>query len=191
MTSASPTPEPADEVLLAGTKYEVVNRLQIIFWQAEHPAPSESHLDDECFSLRIIEEDEDSPESSLEPLEDAGYIEPARPQPQSATRPRTSLAETPQVDSGNQPPWTIGLTARFSKSALRLDKKLKGRILEAVLELCDAPDTPHGDTIKPLEGDRRGDWRYRIGDYRLIYRPNRIRREVLLLEVASRGGIYN
>jgi len=87
-------------------------------------------------------------------------------------------------------PWTISLTKGFAKSAEKLDKKMQGRVLTALIELCRSPDTPHGDTIKPLEGERSGDWRYRIGDYRVIYRPDHGRREVLLLEVASRGGIY-
>ena len=87
-------------------------------------------------------------------------------------------------------PWTINLTKGFAKSAEKLDKKMQGRVLTALIELCRSPDTPHGDTIKPLEGERSGDWRYRIGDYRVIYRPDHGRREVLLLEVASRGGIY-
>jgi mRNA interferase RelE/StbE len=88
-------------------------------------------------------------------------------------------------------PWTVDISAAFAKSVQNLDKKLQGRILVALLDLFKAPDVPHGDTVKALSGNRRGEWRYRIGDYRLIYKPDRTRRAVVLIEVAARGSAYD
>lgn len=179
--------ELSEEVVFSGTKYAVADRLQAIFWETERPA-SRVSIPDDSGSLRITEEafeysSQRTPAARVEDLSDA--------LPRKQTRQPRSPSSTEVVpESGRQSLWNICLTARFSKSASRLDKKLQGRVLEALLELGDAPDTPHGDTIKPLEGDRRGEWRYRIGDYRLIYRPDRNRREILLLEVAPRGGAY-
>jgi mRNA-degrading endonuclease RelE of RelBE toxin-antitoxin system len=60
----------------------------------------------------------------------------------------------------------------FIKSVAKIDKKLQGRILEALAKITEAPTTIIGDTVKPLSGDLKGLWRYRIGDYRLVYDPN-------------------
>lgn len=89
------------------------------------------------------------------------------------------------------PPWSFGITAPFRKSIKNIDRKLQGRVLEAVLKICDSPLTPYGDTIKPLQGSLGGLWRVRIGDHRLIYQPSEEDRKVLLLEFGPRGGIYD
>jgi hypothetical protein len=48
-----------------------------------------------------------------------------------------------------------------------IDRKLQGRILEALVEITKNPTEVRGDTVKPLTGDLKGFWRYRVGDYRI------------------------
>lgn len=90
----------------------------------------------------------------------------------------------------NPTPWVIAFTSTFQKSISNIDKKLQGRVLKAVSDLSNAPITLIGDTIKPLIGELKGLWRYRIGDYRLIYEPNEESKKVVLLEFSPRGSIY-
>lgn len=73
----------------------------------------------------------------------------------------------------------------------KVDMKIRGRILEAVSEISDSPLEPHGDTVKPLSGELEGCWRYRVGDYRLVYSPNPNTGDITLLAFASRGSIYD
>ncbi len=87
-------------------------------------------------------------------------------------------------------PWTIEFTPSFSKSLKYVDTKNKGRILTAVSELSYHAATAKGDTIKPLSGDKEGMWRYRIGDYRLVYLPQDPPKCVKLLDFSSRGSVY-
>ena len=75
-------------------------------------------------------------------------------------------------------------------SIKKMDKKLQGRILEAITKITLSPTTSSGDTIKPLTADLEGYWRYRIGDYRLIYKPVEKLREILLISFGSRGSAY-
>ena len=96
------------------------------------------------------------------------------------------LREPPVAYSG----WSIAPTMEFCKTVQRMDKKVKGRVLEAITELSDKPTKLRGDTVKPLSGEFKGRWRYRIGDYRLIYWPDDERRTVFLLAVLSRGTAY-
>lgn len=86
--------------------------------------------------------------------------------------------------------WFIALTPTFRKAISAVDKKLQGRIMSAVSELSENPTSLHGDTRRPLSGPLKGYWRYRLGDYRLVYEPKEAQRVVRLLDFAARGGIY-
>ena len=61
----------------------------------------------------------------------------------------------------------------------------------ALSELADTPMTPRGDTVKPLSNALKGLWRYRVGDYRLIYEPRVTSQLVLLVDFVARGGAYS
>ena len=82
------------------------------------------------------------------------------------------------------------MTPKFTKAVSKVDRKLQGRILEALTTITEAPTTTHGDTIKPLSGGFQGCWRYRIGDFRLIYSPNQTSGNIMILDFANRGAVY-
>ena len=87
-------------------------------------------------------------------------------------------------------PWAIAFTPTFQKSIANIDKKIQGRILMVILELAQNPLILLGDTKKPLVGEKKGLWRYRLGDHRLIYEPDEKELKVILLEFAARGSVY-
>jgi|GEM_PF-1818067 len=89
------------------------------------------------------------------------------------------------------PPWLVAFTKTFQKSIDGLDSNLKGRILNAITKITDAPTERVGDTVKPLDRDLEGFWRYRIGDYRLLYFPDLNTGNILIEDFDSRGGIYD
>jgi addiction module RelE/StbE family toxin len=82
------------------------------------------------------------------------------------------------------------MTSDFTKAVSKIDKKLQGRILAAISQIASAPVSPVGDTVKSLTGEMRGMWRYRIGDYRIIYRPDQTSKHILLLIFAASGSTY-
>ena len=86
--------------------------------------------------------------------------------------------------------WMIGLTTEFIKSIKKVDKKLKGRILDALGWLSKDPVTMKGNTVKPLTDELAGLWRYRVGNYRLIYKPDDKSKRVTLLTFSPRGDAY-
>jgi len=59
-----------------------------------------------------------------------------------------------------------------------------------MMKIVKAPMTPTGNTIKPLEGDKKGFWRYREGDYRIVYLPDKSNLKVVFFDFNSRGEIY-
>lgn len=76
------------------------------------------------------------------------------------------------------------------KSTMKIDRKLQGRILEALGEIAQDTVTVKGDTMKPLSHEQNGLWCYRLGDFRLIYQPVPGKRHILLLALAPRGAAY-
>ena len=81
----------------------------------------------------------------------------------------------------------------FTKQALKdikkLDKPTSALILSWIrknLEGCDDPRR-HG---KGLTANRSGEWRYRIGDYRLLAEIQDGRLIILMLTVGHRSEVY-
>lgn len=101
---------------------------------------------------------------------------------------RTTFPRYSTVRKGAK--WYFGLTDEFIKSLRKVDRKTQGRILEAIKTICENPMELKGDTNKPLSGSLEGLWRYRIGDFRLIFQPNQSTNNVLLLSFSSRGSAY-
>jgi mRNA-degrading endonuclease RelE of RelBE toxin-antitoxin system len=98
---------------------------------------------------------------------------------------------TPNLKESSSPlgskSWLFGLTSEFKRQVSSLPKNLQGRILETVIDVCKDPLELRGDTKKPLSGKLAGMWRYRLGDFRLVYRPDPKQNIVYFLVFSSRG----
>ncbi|MDE6718561.1 MAG: type II toxin-antitoxin system RelE/ParE family toxin [Treponemataceae bacterium] len=84
----------------------------------------------------------------------------------------------------------VETTARFNKEFKKLDKYTQ-RLIKAWIEknLVGTEDPRrHG---KGLTANRNGQWRYRIGDYRLICNIDDGRLVILALSVGHRREVYN
>jgi len=94
--------------------------------------------------------------------------------------------------TGASPPheWAVAISDDFRKAVKSIDRKLQGRLLEAIMHILTEPLTPRGDIIKPLNADMKGHWRYRIGDFRLVYHPDPRNRRILLVAFSGRGDAY-
>lgn len=82
----------------------------------------------------------------------------------------------------------------FTKSALKQMKKLDRHTVALILgwvrknlENCENPRA-HG---KGLTADRSGQWRYRVGDYRLIADIDDNKITILIINVGHRRSVYN
>lgn len=85
--------------------------------------------------------------------------------------------------------YRIETTARFDKEFKKLDQYTK-RMIKAWIEknLVDCENLrQHG---KGLVANRSGQWRYRIGDYRLICEIEDDKLVILALSVGHRSDIY-
>ena len=86
--------------------------------------------------------------------------------------------------------YKIETTSRFDKEFKKLDKYTK-KMIKACIEKnlidCENPRT-HG---KGLTSNRSGQWRYRIGDYRLICEIQDNELIILALSVGHRKDVYD
>lgn len=85
--------------------------------------------------------------------------------------------------------YRVETTARFDKEFKKLDrytqKMIKGWIEKNLVD-CEDP-REHG---KGLTANRSGQWRYRIGDYRLICLIEDDKCVILALTIGHRSDIY-
>lgn len=86
--------------------------------------------------------------------------------------------------------WLTGWSKKFIDSVCQTDRKRQGRIFEAIIQVADNPVTPQGDTVKPLSEDKKGYWRLRVGDFRLIYFPDVATRRITFVACEPRGSAY-
>ncbi len=85
--------------------------------------------------------------------------------------------------------YSVETTLRFDREFKKLDRFTQ-RMLKAWIEKhlidCENPRA-YG---KPLVADRKGQWRYRIGDYRMICAIEDDRLVILALSVGHRSSVY-
>ena len=85
--------------------------------------------------------------------------------------------------------YSVETTLRFDREFKKLDRFTQ-RMLKAWIEKhlidCENPRA-YG---KPLVADRKGLWRYRIGDYRMICAIEDDRLVILALSVGHRSSVY-
>lgn len=85
--------------------------------------------------------------------------------------------------------YTVKTTSRFDKEFTKLDKYTQRMIkawIEKNLVNCEDPRV-HG---KALTANRSGQWRYRIGDYRLLCLIEDNELVILALSVGHRREVY-
>ena len=85
--------------------------------------------------------------------------------------------------------WTIEIARTAEKQIKKLDRPAQKSIVRFLRDRLKPAENPR-QWGKPLHGDRRGLWRYRVGDYRLICDIQDERITVLVLEVAHRKDVY-
>lgn len=101
-----------------------------------------------------------------------------------------SLAEPQELETREQD-WSFKISTHALKAIKKTDKITKARIMSGLAEICTSPLEIKGKTQKPLEGDKKGVWSYRIGDFRLLYIPDETENLILFVSFASRGSVYS
>lgn len=85
--------------------------------------------------------------------------------------------------------YSVETTARFDKEFRKLDRYTQRMIKGWIDKNLVDTDNPHSHG-KGLTANRSGQWRYRIGDYRLICQIDDGELVILALSVGHRSEVY-
>lgn len=84
----------------------------------------------------------------------------------------------------------IEFRKRAKKDLAKLDKQVQGRIIKWLSKIKEIGDPYYN--AKPLTGSFKGFWRYRIGDYRVMYYVDKNNiLTIVVVRVFPRGIDYN
>lgn len=86
--------------------------------------------------------------------------------------------------------WKVELSKDSIKYLKKLNKKTSQRLLTS-LEALETPENPlsHKD-VRPLVGKLRGFYRFRVGEFRLIFKLDSAQKRIGILSIIPRGNAY-
>lgn len=85
--------------------------------------------------------------------------------------------------------WRVEVTRTAEKQITKLSRTAQKSIQRFLRERLASSDNPR-QWGKPLRGEKKDLWRYRVGNYRLICHIQDDRVVVLVLEVGHRKDVY-
>ena len=85
--------------------------------------------------------------------------------------------------------WTIEITRTAEKQITRVHRPAQQAIVNFLRERLSATENPR-QWGRPLQGEKRGLWRYRVGDYRLVCDIKDTQITVMVLQVGHRKDVY-
>jgi mRNA interferase RelE/StbE len=85
--------------------------------------------------------------------------------------------------------WRIEITRTATKQITKLDQRAQKSVLNFLRGRLSSADNPR-QWGRALQGEKRGLWRYRVGDYRLICDIQDETITILVLELGHRKDVY-
>ena len=86
--------------------------------------------------------------------------------------------------------WQIEIKPSAEKQYLTLDRKARRRTTQALPDLEDEEKPLLYPSVRPLTGRLKGDYRVRVGDWRLLFTPDRGSRILRVYAILPRGDAY-
>lgn len=86
--------------------------------------------------------------------------------------------------------WTIEIKPSAEKQYLLLDKKARQRI-KAALRALEAAEIPlRRESVRALTGPLKGDYRMRVGGWRILFTPDKKAKVLQIYAILPRGKAY-
>lgn len=86
--------------------------------------------------------------------------------------------------------YQVVVSEKAKKELSKIDKTQAKMIWDWLCKKLDGCSNPHFSG-KPLKGDKKGLWRYRVGRYRLLADIDDDKIIINIINVGHRQGIYN
>lgn len=86
--------------------------------------------------------------------------------------------------------WKIEVKPAAEKQYLKLGRKARKRIKVALEELEGEENPLFHKDVKPLTGQLKGDFRLRVGGWRVLFTPEKGKKIIYVYAILSRGDAY-
>ncbi len=86
--------------------------------------------------------------------------------------------------------WKIEVKPTAEKYYLKLDKKTRTRMKEALCEMENTDDPLLHPNVRALTGKLRGDFRLRVGKWRVLFTPHIEKKILYVFAIVPRGDAY-
>jgi len=86
--------------------------------------------------------------------------------------------------------WKIEIKPNAEKQYLKLDKKTRKRIKESLIQLGKKENPFLNKNVKALTGELKGDYRIRIGKWRVLFTPDKKSETLFVYAILPRGDAY-
>jgi mRNA interferase RelE/StbE len=86
--------------------------------------------------------------------------------------------------------WKIEVKPTAEKYYLKLDKKTRTRMKDALRELENTDDPLLHPNVRALTGKLRGDFRLRVGKWRILFTPHIKKKMLYVFAIVPRGRAY-
>jgi mRNA interferase RelE/StbE len=85
--------------------------------------------------------------------------------------------------------WRVNISKTAQKQITKLDRQAQAAVVRYLRERVQPAENPR-QLGKPLRGEKKGLWRYRVGDYRIICDIQDEAHTVSVLALGHRKHIY-
>ncbi len=86
--------------------------------------------------------------------------------------------------------WTIEIKPNAEKQYLKLDKKVRKRVKKSLALLENSENPFKSKNIKSLTGELKGDFRLRVGKWRILFTPEKKIKKLYVYAILPRGDAY-
>jgi mRNA interferase RelE/StbE len=86
--------------------------------------------------------------------------------------------------------WKIEVKPTAEKYFWMLDKKMRKRVKNCLLELEKSENPLSHPQVRPLTGKLQGDYRLRVGDWRILFTPDKDAKLLYVFAILPRGDGY-
>jgi mRNA interferase RelE/StbE len=83
--------------------------------------------------------------------------------------------------------WKIEIKPIAEKYYSKLNKPTKKRVKEALQQLGESKNPLFNQNVKPLTGQLKGDYRLRVGDWRILFTPDKEQKIIYVYAIFPRG----
>ena len=80
-------------------------------------------------------------------------------------------------------PWSVEYSQKARKGLKKLPKQARKQIIDAINKLAAEHPTSDVEKLKTYQDS----WRLRVGEYRVIFKKERERTVILVIEISRRG----